>query len=169
LILNMSEINTGIYDYDPIEMNFCDEVILPIYNEFLRSAKAKNIKLSINKVCEDTRIKADRYSVIQIFSNLVDNAVKFTEKGEVNISMKRNDDSKLIVEISDTGIGISSNYISQIYSVFSQEDHGYTRRYEGNGLGLALVKKYCDMNNFDLQIESQKDVGSKFIVTIPSK
>lgn len=169
LILNISEMNTGIYDYKPVEINFCSEVIVPIFNEFLRFAKSKNIELSISNNCKDLIIIADKYSVIQIFSNLVDNAVKFTEKGKVCINLIKNEEGNLIVEINDTGIGISSNYINEIYSVFSQEDHGYTRRYEGNGLGLALVKKYCDLNNFELKIESQKDIGSKFIVTIPAK
>ena len=169
LILNMSEIQTGIYEYNPVKINFCDEVISPLYNQFLRYAKTKNIELRISKNCNDTIIKADKYSVIQIFSNLIDNAVKFTEKGTVSININRNDRGEFIVEVCDTGIGISNDYINEIYSVFSQEDHGYTRKYEGNGLGLALVKKYCDMNNFDLKIESQKEVGSKFIVVVPAK
>lgn len=166
LILNISEINTGIYDYVPVEIKFLEEILKPVYNEFARSAKNKNISFDINYNYNDLKIIADKYSVMQIFTNLVDNAVKFTESGGVSINAEKSD-KKLEIKISDTGIGISNDYLNELYSVFSQEDHGYTRKYEGNGLGLALVKKYCDMNNFDLKMESQKDEGSSFTVTIP--
>ena len=70
-----------------------------------------------------------------------------------------------IVEIIDTGIGISDNYLKELFQPFSQEEQGYCRKFEGNGLGLALVKKYCEMNDADIEVESKKGVGTKFKVT----
>ncbi|PKL87023.1 MAG: PAS domain-containing sensor histidine kinase, partial [Ignavibacteriae bacterium HGW-Ignavibacteriae-2] len=65
------------------------------------------------------------------------------------------------------GIGMTEEYLSSIFEPFVQEEGGYSRRFEGNGLGLALVKKYCDLNNVRIRIESEKNVGSKFILVFP--
>ncbi|KAB2846582.1 MAG: GAF domain-containing protein [Melioribacteraceae bacterium] len=167
LILNMSELQTGIYQYEAAEFDVHADVLIPLHEEFLRRAKQKNIKMNINNECGSAIVKADRYSVEQIFNNLLDNAVKYTEKGSIEINFKRNVNSALVVEVRDTGIGISTNYMPKIFEPFTQEDQGYTRKYEGNGLGLAVVKKYCDLNNIAIQIESRKGIGSKFTITFP--
>jgi signal transduction histidine kinase len=68
------------------------------------------------------------------------------------------------VFVVDTGIGISKEYLPHLFEKFSQEDEGYTRKYEGNGLGLALVREYCTLNNAVLEVESEKGKGSIFKV-----
>jgi signal transduction histidine kinase len=93
---------------------------------------------------------------------LIDNAVKYTIKGKVEIVLEKNKLGIVIVEVKDTGIGISKEYIPRIFEPFTQEDHGYTRSFEGNGIGLALVKKYCELNNIIVEVESEKNVGSTF-------
>lgn len=167
LILNMSELQSGIYEYEVSEFDVHTDVIIPLYEEFSQRAKQKNIKININNCCSSTFIKADRYSVEQIFNNLLDNALKYTEKGNIEITLRRNVNSAIVAEVRDTGIGISTNYMPKIFEPFTQEDQGYTRKYEGNGLGLAVVKKYCDLNNITIQIESSKGIGSKFTITFP--
>ena len=69
------------------------------------------------------------------------------------------------VSISDTGIGISPDFIPHLFNPFSQEDMGMTRHFDGTGLGLALVKKYVEINNAIIKVESKKGIGSNFMLT----
>ena len=68
------------------------------------------------------------------------------------------------VDIEDTGIGISDDYMPKIFDPFSQEEQGYTRTYEGIGLGLSLVKSYAELNNAEIKVASKKDIGTTFSV-----
>ncbi|MGE5410721.1 MAG: ATP-binding protein, partial [Clostridiales bacterium] len=72
---------------------------------------------------------------------------------------------KLTVNISDTGIGIAKEYLPYLFTPFTQEEQGYTRKFEGNGLGLSLVKRYCEMNNAGISVRSKKGKGSVFTVS----
>jgi signal transduction histidine kinase len=111
-------------------------------------------------------IYSDDYALNQIFSNLIDNAIKFTEQGKVVVEFSEQENFYNI-EVKDTGIGISEEYIPHLFTPFSQEERGYTRRYEGNGLGLALAKQYCNFNNIHFSYSPKKDLGTTFIVSIP--
>ena len=64
--------------------------------------------------------------------------------------------------VKDSGIGISKEFLPSLFNSFSQEYQGYTRKFEGNGLGLALAKKYCEINNAEIIVDSQKGIGSEF-------
>ena len=99
---------------------------------------------------------------------IVDNAVKYTEKGNITINIKRNENKNLVVEVMDTGIGIANDYLPNLFEPFSQEEMGYSRKYEGNGIGLTLVKKYCDLNSALIEVESKKNMGSVFRVLFSS-
>jgi len=93
----------------------------------------------------------------------MDNSIKFTHEGSITIKVEKIEDGRIIlVTINDTGIGMSEEFMKMMYSPFTQEDRGYSRRYEGNGLGLSLVKKYCDLNNIAIEVESKKGIGSQF-------
>ena len=104
-----------------------------------------------------------------IFSNLLYNAVKFTNIGEVEVLFSKTDKQNLLVQIKDTGIGIEPEFLPHIFEIFTQEDRGHTRQFEGNGLGLALVKSYCELNNIKIKIESKKGVGTTVKLTFPNK
>ena len=73
----------------------------------------------------------------------------------------------MILTISDTGRGISEEYLPHIFEPFSQEQQGYNRQYEGNGLGMALVKQYCLLNNAKITIDSKKGFGTVVRLTLP--
>ncbi len=163
LILNMSELQSA--SYSPI-FNTVDLKILinNLYTEYLEIAHRKGLKLVFKTNTPNTKVTCDEYSVNQIFANLIDNAIKYTEKGIIDIELNINKDSKISVEIVDTGIGMSEDFIKKLFQPFTQEESGYSRKYEGNGLGLALVKNYCEINNIDLEMESQKEKGTKFIL-----
>jgi signal transduction histidine kinase len=96
--------------------------------------------------------------------NLIDNGIKYTNKGFLHISVDQNSTGKLILEVKDTGIGIAETYLPDLFSPFSQEESGYTRKFAGAGLGLSLVKKYCELNSAEIFVESEKNAGTKFTV-----
>ncbi|MCK9280967.1 MAG: PAS domain S-box protein [Melioribacteraceae bacterium] len=160
-ILNMSELQSGLYEPTLKEINLDTLVIDPLYTEYKRSAEAKGIRLIYSKNCSDVIVNVDEYSIIQVFANLIDNAIKYTLKGFVQISLEKQDHD-VLVEIKDTGIGISDEFLPLLFSPFHQEEQGYTRGFEGNGLGLALVKRYCHINNAVLDVKSKKHEGTTF-------
>ncbi len=166
LILNMSEVQTGTYKYEKSSFDLCDEILLSLFNAHKVSAERKRLELSFRCSTNSTIISADKYSVYQIFDNIIDNAVKFTIEGSIVIHVYSSEDGNIIVSVKDTGVGIANEYIPRLFKPFSQEEQGYNRRFEGNGLGLALVKKYCDMNNIFIEIKSQKNVGTELLLKI---
>lgn len=164
LILNISQIASGNFEtkFEEIDLNknLLDDLIL----EFYTKAKNKNLELTIQNLSDDTLIRGDYYSTKQIFANLIDNAIKYTPNGGVQIQLYKNDSNKICVDVIDSGIGISEEYLPSVFEPFSQEDTGYSRRFEGNGLGLALVKKYVELNRASIAVTSKKGEGSKFTV-----
>ncbi|MBK8944858.1 MAG: PAS domain S-box protein [Ignavibacteriae bacterium] len=164
LILNMSEIQTNTYEYIPRKIDIYEEILIPLVTEFKGVAISKGIKFQLIKKSENNIIVLDPYTVMQIFANLLDNAFKYTNKGNVKIKINKNRKGNIIVEVSDTGIGISAKYLPKLFKPFSQEEQGYTRKFEGNGLGLALVKNYCDLNNAEISVTSKKNIGTTFKV-----
>lgn len=163
LILNMSELVTNSFEYHPKQLALCKLLLNNLIPEFQLKAKGKNLTLIYTDNIKDDIILADEYTVIEIFQNLFDNAIKYTEKGKIEINCA-GDEKSVFVEISDTGIGISEEYQEKMFIPFSQEQQGYTRQFEGNGLGLAIVKKYCEINGAEITVESKKGIGSKFTV-----
>jgi len=163
LILNMSEVQTKSYDAVFKKINLIDDILKKFINEYTSYAKGKGLQLGLTTNGNNFNILGDEYSVNQIFANLIDNAIKYTNKGKVTIEVT-NEDKYLFVKIKDTGIGMSEDYLDSIFKPFRQEEQGYTRSFEGNGLGLALVKNYCDLNKAEIFVESLKGEGSVFTV-----
>ncbi len=163
LILNMAALQTG---YISIQLNPTDisSIISGLITEFEFSAKNKNVKLSIVNHAAGIKVPADDYIVSEIFQNLIGNALKYTSAGSVEVKIYCDGNSKVIADIKDTGIGISEEYLPKLFIPFSQEEMGYSRKYEGNGLGLALVKKYVDLIGAEIKVESKKGEGSTFTV-----
>ncbi|MFH1041914.1 MAG: tetratricopeptide repeat protein [bacterium] len=162
LILNMSEVQTGVYDYVSRYVDVSAELLDPVRNEYVFAAAEKGLKLNVNILTDELYIWVDEYTLGQIVNNLVDNSIKYTPEGSIDINIFRNSNNRLVIEVKDTGIGMSADYLPSLFQTFSQEEQGYTRKFEGNGLGLALVKKYCELNNADIEVESEKCVGTIF-------
>jgi PAS domain S-box-containing protein len=163
LILSISAVQSESYSPELKVFNLDSELKI-LVDEFRTIESEKEIAISYLSNIRDTLILADHYSVMQIFQNLIGNAVKYTLKGNVTVTLTDWDKEKLQVIVRDTGIGISKDYISNLFSPFSQEDVGHKREFEGNGLGLALVKKYVEINSAEIIVESEKGRGSTFIV-----
>jgi len=168
LALNASEINNGSYKIRNEATELIRDIFQPIMKEYENTAHKKGIGFNLNYDLNDNyNINCDTHSVSLSFIHLIDNAVKFTDEGEVNINIFRDKETKnLIVEIEDTGIGIATDYYPSIYEQFTQEETGYTRSYDGMGLGLALAKSYLDLNKFQISFESEKNVGTKFTIIL---
>ena len=163
-ILNMSELQAGTYDFNFEQIDIHSEVLELLKNEYLHYAKSKNLNLIYQNNAVNSKRMGDKYSITHIFANLIDNAIKYTEKGEVKIILFTNANNNLQVNVSDTGIGIAENFIDEIFEPFRQQYQGYTRKFEGNGLGLALVKKYCELNRAEIKVNSKEGEGSIFSV-----
>ncbi len=166
LIINMSKIQTGNFETNFSKFDVEKDLLEDLTLEFYSRAKMKNLELKYNNAAKRTKVFADQYSLGQIFSNLIDNAIKYTPEGEVDINLK-NENNKICITVCDSGIGISQDYLPKLFSPFTQEEGGINRRYDGTGLGLALVKKYADINHAEISVKSSKGRGTKFTIALP--
>ncbi|MDP4174352.1 MAG: PAS domain-containing sensor histidine kinase [Bacteroidota bacterium] len=162
-ILAMSSIQIGNYYTSATKLNL-RSIIELLLNDYRSLAQEKNIEIVFSLKIDLPVIYGDSYTVIQSFQHLIDNAFKFTSKGKVTITVYGNDDS-ISVDVEDTGIGISKEYMDNLFKPFSQEDIGYNRRYDGNGLGLAITKEYLRLNHANISVKSEKGIGTIFTVT----
>lgn len=161
-IIEMSKINSGDYELNNEIIQLDEDILFPLVKHFRNISLKKNVDVHFEKTTDLNQIIRDKFMIYQIFAEIIDNAVKFTDKGNIHIRQFLNNNGKLTVSILDSGVGISAEYLDRLYEPFTQEQTGYTRRYEGNGLALALVKKYADLNNLTILVKSEKNVGSEF-------
>lgn len=163
MILSMSSVQSGNY-----KATFEKFDIIPDLQNMVREFKSlsddKGLTIKFTPSDNTAFITADRYTVNQVFQNLINNAIKYTLKGYVEVYVKNLKNDKVKIEIRDSGIGMSEEYLQKMFMPFSQEDTGYKREFEGNGLGLALVKKYIELNRAEINVESEKNIGSVFSV-----
>jgi two-component system phosphate regulon sensor histidine kinase PhoR len=126
----------------------------------------KNLYLKLNIENDIPPLKADFFKLEQILINLIDNAIKYTEKGEITVSVKR-DREKIIIEIKDTGIGIPKEHLNRIFERFYVVDKSRSRKLGGTGLGLSIVKHIVILHKGKIDVESIPGAGTKFIITLP--
>ncbi len=164
-ILDISQIEAGVFEVKPVKLNL-EHLIKVIMKEEQPAAEEKNLEMRFVCEVENPEIIADEYCITQSFSHLINNAVKYTPEGWVEIRIS-DDEDHYIVTIQDTGIGISQEYLGKLFEAFSQESSGYTKRFQGVGLGLALTKNYLDLNGVEIEVESQKAKGTTFTLLFP--
>ncbi len=165
LLLNMSQIQTGKYEIR-LEKVDISALLRTLYFEFQNFAEEKGLKLLYNNLLNDSiLLSCDHYSISQVFVNLIDNAIKYTNEGTIEIRFYE-EDNNYCVDILDTGKGMSKEFIDKLFTPFTQEEMGYSRRYEGTGLGLAIVKSFVELNKASIKVTSQPDVGSKFTIIL---
>ncbi len=173
-ILDFSKIEQGKFNIQKHAFFFSD-TIRTLENIYRPICESKGVKLVIeNQLDPYVELFTDQVRLNQIMFNLLSNAVKFTPSGSVtmNVSLDHFDgaeNSVLVVEIADTGIGIDSNKLDQMFEPFVQEEDTTTREYGGSGLGLTIVKSLVDMLEGDVQVRSKKGYGTTFVVTLPVK
>ena len=137
-----------------------------ILKVFEQVAKEKGIQLKLSAGEGLKTIQADPFKLEQMFINLLDNAIKYTEKGEASISL-RQEDSKSIIEIQDTGIGIPGSHLPRIFERFYVVDKSRSKKLGGTGLGLSIVKHIVLLHGGTIDIESFLGMGTKFTITLP--
>ncbi len=129
-------------------------------------AQLKNLTVTLELPNDEVYALANGNCLQRALTNLASNAVKFTEEGGVTISV-RAEQSHIAITVSDTGVGISSEFMPTLFSEFTQESTGNARLHEGSGLGLAITRRLIDLMNGTISVESQKGRGTRFIVTLP--
>lgn len=168
-ILDYSKIEAGKFDleYKPFELNNVLRNIMSLF-EFQAHQKGLAINLEVDLI--ESMMIGDPLRLTQILTNLVGNAVKFTESGTITISVivTQEDDNyyHLLFSIKDTGIGMNTEAQSKLFQEFSQADTSITRQFGGTGLGLAISKQLVQMMDGDISVESEAGVGSTFNFTV---
>jgi len=163
LNLNMALVLTGGFKYSLQRID-----VMPILNqliiEYRHYAKEKNLTFTFEAKIQNPSVLADAFSFSTIVHNLLDNAIKYTKAGSVTVSVFSTQSGEIAINIKDTGIGMSAQYLEQLFQPFTQEEMGYSRPFEGNGLGLALTKRLIDLNNGEIRISSNKHDGTSVTV-----
>jgi PAS domain S-box-containing protein len=166
-IVDISNIEANIIKTLKNEVNI-NSILKSLYNQFIHKADEKKISLICEKGLSDSEalIFTDSTKLNQILSNLVSNALKFTDNGQVRIwySLK---DKYLEFGVSDTGIGISKEHHDRVFNRFYQVQNSITRLYEGTGLGLAISKAYVEHLGGKIWLLSEPGIGTSFFFTIP--
>ncbi|NVO09164.1 MAG: response regulator [Bacteroidales bacterium] len=165
-ILDISRIEAGREEIEVESFNINDlisEVIAMINPQ----VKQKNIELIHLEKNSDLFLSSDIRKCRHILQNLIGNAVKFTEKGKVEVAAFKID-GNIIVSVLDTGIGISEKHLPHIFDEFRQADGSTSRKFGGTGLGLAIAKKYANLMGGSISVISSVGQGSEFTLTLPS-
>jgi PAS domain S-box-containing protein len=170
LILDLTRIESNKIEIKLKEFNVSD-IVLDVVKLFSIAAKEK--ALVLNTIIKDSKVAAllDRRMFSQIIQNLVANAIKYTSKGEVSVEVNKaviGQKEYMELRVRDTGIGIPPESISKIFEPFRQVSEGLNRNYQGTGLGLTITKKFVEMMDGTITVESTLGKGSVFSVYLPS-
>src|SRR5689334_21673746 len=165
-ILDFSKIEAGRLDLECIELSTI-ELIEGAAETLAPQANAKGLSL-VAYVDANTpdRVMGDPLRLQQILFNLLGNAIKFTEKGTVRLSLERTGPSMLRIRVADSGIGLTEEQRGKLFQPFVQADNSTTRRFGGTGLGLSIVQRLAEAMGGAVAIESEMGVGSTFSVTV---
>ncbi|TGC09395.1 ATP-binding protein [Methanolobus halotolerans] len=164
-ILDLSKIEAGKMDLNLEE--FCISSVAGDTITILSPLALKNNVTVRNEISASITVRSDKGKIRQIFYNLISNAIKFTpDNGCITVGAEVLNEVVHVI-VKDTGIGISPEDVDKLFQPFRQIDSSYIRKYDGTGLGLALVKKLVEMQGGTIQVESEVGRGSKFVFTIP--
>ena len=164
-ILDLSKVEAGKLELEAIEFDL-EGMVSGIQSAFGHVAAAKDLRFTTDCAGADGVYRGDPVRIRQILYNLISNAVKFTDTGEVTASISRIDDGIRIV-VADTGIGMAPEALSKLFAKFSQADASTTRRFGGTGLGLSISRQLAELMGGHIDVESELGVGSRFTVDLP--
>ena len=166
-ILDLSRIESGKVEVEKNSFKI-NALVSEVIAMIKPQADQKSIGLNFTGKKNDLTIESDYNKCFHIFQNIIGNAVKFTEKGSVDITISTKNGSA-VVQISDTGIGISKDDIPHIFDEFRQADGSNSRKYGGTGLGLSIAKRYSELIGCEISVKSEPGKGTVFTVCIPVK
>jgi PAS domain S-box-containing protein len=166
-ILDFSKMEAGKLKIRNIDFNMKELLDILTMAHIIR-AKEKGLELSYSYASNiSPYLVGDPNRLQQILNNLINNALKFTENGEISIAVRKRNKSELQISVKDTGIGIANEKQELLFKSFSQVDGSNTRRFGGTGLGLAISRQLVELMEGRIWVESEPDKGSTFCFTIP--
>jgi len=168
--LDLSKIEAGKLDIESIPFTL-DTVINEVIDLLRTTAEEKGITFNTELTYPKTlSVRGDPLRLRQVLTNLIHNAIKFTDSGGIEFSVKTKTDPKNNSEISfiisDSGIGLPASELKNIFNSFQQADNSITRKYGGTGLGLAISKQLIELMGGEIKVKSMPNVGSKFSFTL---
>ena len=169
--LSKNMLQLTVLDGEDVKLDISEFSLIEQLNRVIETqdnlALAKDIEIEFHTPKNDIRVEADEARLEQVWINLVNNAIKYTnEHGVVTIEVKKTS-KEVEVSIQDTGVGMSKEAISHIFERFYRQDK--SRKVEGNGLGLSIVKRIVDLHHGTIDVISVEDGGSQFIVKLPQE
>jgi signal transduction histidine kinase len=167
-ILDLSRMERGDFAIRP---EIVDVAAVAEQSALAASGAAARKGLSLRTEAESAGVFAwiDAYCSRESLDRVIDNAVKFTSRGTVVIRVFQDAAGRSCVSVSDTGIGIDEAYRAKLFTPFSQQDAGSTRKFAGSGIGLALAKRYLEASGAELQIESEVGRGTVVTLCLPPR
>jgi two-component system sensor histidine kinase EvgS len=165
LINDLSEIQANNYELNPEKISVSDTI-----SDVLRDEEYAIHKSGLDIVVENNsstdEILMDEYAFSQILSNLIDNAIKNTEEGQVEVMVSQDNDTSLKITVSDSGRGMSKTFQEEMYLPFKRELSDGANGH-GLGLGLTLIKEFCNLINANIHIKSKPGKGTRVHLSIP--
>ena len=168
-ILDLSKIEAGKLEVEtmPVDPVEAAEDVMRLFGD---RAQSKNLDLAdVVRLPQGARVDADPVRLNQVLSNLVNNALKFTEQGGVKVEIEQDadDPARVVFAVVDTGIGIAEDKLDGIFGAFTQADQSTTRKFGGTGLGLAIARKLVTAMGGELKVSSSTGAGARFWFTLP--
>ncbi|MBM4174945.1 MAG: PAS domain S-box protein [Ignavibacteria bacterium] len=164
-ILDISRLESGNFEITltPIAHN---SIVISVSKQLEVMAAAKNIPIVHDLMKQEPLILADDYCLNGVLMNLINNSIKFSKAGQIQIKTYVEGDYA-VCSIKDHGIGMSEEYQKHLFESFSQEEVGTSRSFEGSGLGLALTKRYLELMKGKIEVQSKKGIGTTMKFKIP--
>jgi len=169
LVIDLSEIEANVMQtkMEELDLNQFLQNMVPLFGQ---QAKDKSLGFELRKMVEDITITVDNSLLEKVIYNLVDNALKYTRKGNIRIVTEINktvEEDFAVIKVIDTGIGIRADKINDIFSKFRQASEGYNREFEGAGLGLSVTKGMVELMGGEITVDSKPGQGSAFVIRFP--
>ncbi|MGL6104947.1 ATP-binding protein [Romboutsia sp.] len=168
-IIDLTKIKDGMLELNIENCNIVS-IVEEIFISSIHVGKKKKIKMIFDTDVEEIITAIDIFQIQRVVLNLLSNAIKFTnEGGLVLLSIKKEEKENVVIEVSDTGIGIPKEKLNCIFDSFYQVDNSLTRKNEGSGIGLCISKDIIEVHNGRIEVKSEENRGSIFRVYIPIK
>jgi signal transduction histidine kinase len=165
-ILDLSKIEAGRLELRPEP---CDllQLLETTIGQLRSLAEEKNLPVRVHSTLPHSRAFNDSMRVRQVLVNLISNAIKFTESGEISIELSEPEPGRVAIAVQDSGIGIAPNDLEHIFEMFQQLDQTINRKYSGTGLGLAITRSLVEMMGGEITVQSELGQGSIFRIDMP--
>ena len=164
-ILEWAQLEDGSLQIHPSSFDIVER-IEKIVRFYRVQTDEQDLSLHFDSASRSVPVTLDRSAVDRILSNLISNAVKFTEAGSITVAVEP-EDKHVLIRVSDTGIGISEEFLPHLFEDFRQESTGNNRKHRGSGLGMAITKRLVKMLRGTIEVDSKTGQGSTFTVRLP--